>query len=146
MSFEFKRLEIQEVILIKPKVFVDERGFFLETYKHSDFAAAGISEHFVQDNHSRSTKGVLRGLHYQTDPRAQGKLVFCIKGEIFDVAADIRKGSPTYGKWVSVKLTGEDKICYLYHPALHMGFACFLKQMRLYINVQMNMCQGTTVG
>jgi dTDP-4-dehydrorhamnose 3,5-epimerase len=146
MSFEFKRLEIQEVILIKPKVFVDERGFFLETYKHSDFAAAGISEHFVQDNHSRSTKGVLRGLHYQTDPRAQGKLVFCIKGEIFDVAVDIRKGSPSYGKWVSVKLTGEDKICYLYHPALHMGFACFLKQMRLYINAQMNMCQGTTVG
>jgi dTDP-4-dehydrorhamnose 3,5-epimerase len=119
MPFEFKRLELPDVILIKPKVFVDERGFFLETYKHSDFAAAGISEHFVQDNHSRSTKGVLRGLHYQKDPKAQGKLFYCVEGEIFDVAVDIRKGSPSFGKWVSAILSEKNKNM-LYIPA---GFA-----------------------
>ncbi len=119
MPFEFKRLELPDVILIKPEVFEDERGFFLETYKHSDFAAVGISEHFIQDNYSISTKGVLRGLHYQKDPKAQGKLVYCVKGEIFDVAVDIRKGSPSYGKWVSAILSEENKHL-LYVPA---GFA-----------------------
>ncbi len=128
MPFEFSNLEISDVILIKPKVFGDERGFFLETFKHSDFAAVGISEHFVQDNHSRSKRGVLRGLHYQKDPKAQGKLVYCIKGEIFDVAVDIRRGSPSYGKWVSAILSEENKNM-LYIP---VGFAhgfCVMSEM-----------------
>jgi len=119
MPFSFKNLEIPEVILVEPKVFEDERGFFMETYKTPDFVAAGIKGNFVQDNHSRSTKGVLRGLHYQTPPFAQGKLVRVVRGEIFDVAVDIRKGSPMYGKWVGVILSEENKNT-LYVPE---GFA-----------------------
>lgn len=119
MPFEFKRLTIPDVILIQPRVFSDARGFFLELYKHSDFFKAGIKEDFVQDNFSRSTKGVLRGLHYQNNPNAQGKLVYCVKGEIFDVAVDIRKGSPNRGKWVSSILSEENRHL-LYIP---IGFA-----------------------
>ncbi len=115
MPFKFVRLEIDGVVLIEPQVFGDERGFFLELYKRSDFLQAGIAEHFVQDNHSRSAKGVLRGLHDQKEPRAQGKLVRCLQGSIFDVAVDIRKGSPTYGKWVGRELTGENRLL-LYVP------------------------------
>ena len=128
MPFNFKRLEIPQVILVEPRVFPDERGFFMETYKMPDFVAAGIKENFVQDNHSRSTKGVLRGLHYQNPPFAQGKLVRAIRGEIFDVAVDIRKGSPTYGKWVGAVLSEENKNM-LYIPE---GFAhgfCVLSEI-----------------
>lgn len=119
MPFRFERLDIPDVVMIEPRVFRDERGFFVESYKHSEFAAFGINDRFVQDNHSRSRKGVLRGLHYQNPPRAQGKLVRAVKGEIFDVAVDIRKGSPTYGRWVGVNLSEENMIM-LYIPA---GFA-----------------------
>jgi len=90
MPFNFTRLAIPDVILIEPRVFPDERGFFMETYKHSDFSSFGIKEHFIQDNHSRSVRGVLRGLHYQNPPKAQGKLVRVVVGEIFDVAVDLR--------------------------------------------------------
>ncbi len=109
MPFEFINLNIPDVILVKPKVFRDERGFFMETYKSSDFIKAGITQQFVQDNHSKSTKGTLRGLHYQLNPKAQAKLVRCASGEIFDVAVDIRKGSPTFGKWAGAKLSAENK-------------------------------------
>lgn len=119
MTFEFKRLAIPDVILVEPKVFDDERGFFLEGYKKSEFFANGIDVEFNQDNHSKSTKGVLRGLHYQLPPKAQAKLVRCIQGEIFDVAVDIRKNSPTFGNWVGEKLTDENKKM-LYIPE---GFA-----------------------
>lgn len=122
MPFTFKRLEIPEVILIEPRVFRDERGFFMEVYKHSEFAAFGIAERFVQDNHSRSVKGVLRGLHYQNPPKAQGKLVRVVVGEIFDVVVDIRKGSPTYGKWVGVKLSAENKRMLYIPPGFAHGF------------------------
>ena len=119
MPFEFKKLEIPDVILITPKVFYDERGFFLETYQKEEFAKAGIVGEFIQQNHSKSVKGVLRGLHYQKEPDAQAKLVRCIKGEIFDVATDIRKDSSTFGKYVSVVLSEENKNL-LYIPR---GFA-----------------------
>ena len=109
MPFEFERLSIPEVILIKPRVFEDTRGFFMETYKKSDFARVGIDTDFVQDNHSGSVRGVVRGLHYQLEPAAQGKLVRCIRGRIFDVAVDIRRGSPSFGKWVGVELTEENR-------------------------------------
>lgn len=109
MPFEFKRLEINDVILITPTVFTDERGFFMETYQMGEFAKAGITCEFIQQNRSKSIKGVLRGLHYQKEPYAQSKLVGCIKGEIFDVAVDIRKGSPTFGKYVSIILSEENK-------------------------------------
>ncbi len=119
MPFKFKRLEIPEVVLIEPEVFYDERGFFLEAYKFSDFSEFGIKERFLQDNLSFSKKGVIRGLHYQNPPKAQGKLVKVISGEIFDVAVDIRKGSPTYGKWIGVILSEKNKKM-LYIPE---GFA-----------------------
>jgi dTDP-4-dehydrorhamnose 3,5-epimerase len=118
-NFEFISLAIPDVMLIKSKVFRDERGFFLETYKQDDFAAAGIAGHFPQDNHSYSRRNVLRGLHYQIDPFAQGKLVRCVIGRIFDVAIDIRRGSPYYGKWVGSKLSDRNQ-CMLYVPP---GFA-----------------------
>ncbi len=109
MPFEFQKLEIPDVILIKPKIFGDDRGFFMETYKKSDFEKIGIKKEFVQDNHSKSVKGVLRGLHYQLNPKPQGKLVRVVKGSILDVAVDIRKNSPTFGKWVSAVLSEENR-------------------------------------
>ena len=122
MAFEFKRLEIPEVILVSPKAFADERGFFLESYKESEFKANGISFEFKQDNHSKSSKNVLRGLHYQLEPHAQGKLVRVVTGRIFDVAVDIRKGSPTYGKWVSAELSEENKKTLWIPPGFAHGF------------------------
>ena len=111
MPFEFTTLNsLPEVVLIKPKLFADERGWFAETFKKSEFAQYGISFEFPQDNHSRSTRrGVLRGLHFQRDPTAQGKLVRCVVGEVFDVGVDIRQGSPTYGKWVSAILSADNQ-------------------------------------
>jgi dTDP-4-dehydrorhamnose 3,5-epimerase len=119
MPFEILDTEIKEVKLIKPKVFEDNRGYFLETYKNSDFSKAGINDLFVQDNQSKSAKGVLRGLHFQTYPKEQGKLVRCIKGKIFDVAVDIRKDSPAFSKWVAFELSEENRFM-LYIPK---GFA-----------------------
>jgi len=128
MPFSFKRLAIPDVVLIEPRVFPDERGFFMETYKYSDFAAFGIKERFVQDNHSRSKRNVLRGLHYQKPPKAQGKLVRVVVGEIFDVAVDIRKGSPWYGKWVGMKLSAENKWMLYIPPGFAHGF-CVLSDV-----------------
>jgi dTDP-4-dehydrorhamnose 3,5-epimerase len=108
MPFDFLPLKLPDVILIVPKIFGDKRGFFLEAYKASAFAEQGIYDHFVQDNHSHSTQGVLRGLHYQRPPRAQAKLVRALHGEIFDVVVDIRQGSPTYGQWLGVTLSARD--------------------------------------
>lgn len=101
-------LEIPEVKLIKPRVFPDDRGFFMQTYHEKQYREAGIDVQFVQDNWSRSTKGVLRGLHYQLK-HPQAKLVSVIRGEVFDVAVDIRQGSPTFGKWVGAILSEENR-------------------------------------
>jgi len=128
MAFEVKKLSIPDVILIKPQIIRDERGFFCEIYKASDFTQFGVTGEFAQVNQSKSKKNVLRGLHYQTQPKAQGKLVRVIMGEIFDVAVDIRKGSPTFGKWVGEILSAENKKI-LYIP---IGFAhgfCALSDM-----------------
>lgn len=114
MPFVFQQLELPDVILIEPKVFSDERGFFMESFKESEFNLKGIKTRFVQDNFSHSLNGVLRGLHYQKNPKAQDKLVMATKGEIFDVAVDIRKGSPTYGKWVGEVLSDKNhKLLYI---------------------------------
>jgi len=135
MPFRFERLQIPDVILIEPTVFPDERGFFMETYKYSEFAAFGIKERFVQDNHSRSKKGILRGLHYQRLPKAQGKLVRAVVGEIFDVAVDIRKGSPTYGKWVGEKLSaGNIQMLYI-PPGFAHGFCVLSKEAEVIYKV-----------
>jgi dTDP-4-dehydrorhamnose 3,5-epimerase len=122
MPFEFKFLEIRDLVLIKPQIFADERGFFFEMYKHSDFVRGGIKEHLVQDNYSKSAKGVLRGLHYQKAPKAQGKLVMCMKGSICDIVVDIRKGSPHYGKWLSVELNEVNRLMLYVPPGFAHGF------------------------
>ncbi len=119
MPFQFEPTELAGVVHIQPRIFNDSRGFFLETFKQSDFIQAGIKENFVQSNFSHSTKDTLRGLHYQKNPSAQGKLVLALSGVIFDVAIDLRKGSPTFGKWVSRMLSSEKRNM-LYIPA---GFA-----------------------
>ena len=119
MPFLFSSLEIPDVKLVIPKHYSDERGYFLESFKESEFSANGISVKFVQDNVSFSTKGALRGLHYQIKPKEQAKLVSVISGEIFDVAVDIRKDSTTYGKWVS-QILSEKNHKMLYIPE---GFA-----------------------
>lgn len=103
-------LDIPDVILFEPRVFGDERGFFFESFNQRQFdEAVGREVVFVQDNHSKSAKGVLRGLHYQLDPHAQGKLVRVVQGEVFDVAVDVRRSSPTFGQWVGATLTADNK-------------------------------------
>ena len=112
---------LPEVLLITPRVFSDSRGFFLESYNANEFARAGITARFVQDNHSRSRRGVLRGLHYQLG-QPQGKLVRVVRGAIFDVAADVRVGSPTFGKWVGLKLDDDRKQALWIPPGFAHGF------------------------
>jgi dTDP-4-dehydrorhamnose 3,5-epimerase len=122
MSFSFRRLAIPDLVLVEPRVFPDERGFFLETYKKPDFEAAGIAAEFVQDNHSRSASGILRGLHYQLPPFAQGKLVRVATGRIWDVAVDLRRSSPTFGKWAGVELSEESMRMLWIPPGFAHGF------------------------
>ncbi len=122
MPFEFVKLKLDGLVLIKPRVFTDERGFFLEAYKFSDFEGAGIKENFVQDNHSRSVRGVLRGLHYQKPPAAQGKLIRCTLGRILDVAVDIRKDSATFCEWASVELSADNAHILYIPPGFAHGF------------------------
>jgi dTDP-4-dehydrorhamnose 3,5-epimerase len=112
------KTSIPDVLLIQPRVFGDARGFFMETYQFQQFAEAGITANFVQDNHSGSRKGILRGLHYQIH-QTQAKLVRVVAGEIFDVAVDLRRSSPTFGKWTAQILSAENR-CQLWVPA---GFA-----------------------
>ncbi|MFA5271085.1 MAG: dTDP-4-dehydrorhamnose 3,5-epimerase [Candidatus Omnitrophota bacterium] len=122
MPFTFKKLEIPEVILVEPKVFPDSRGYFSEIYKQTDFSKLGILKPIAQINYSHSTKNVLRGLHFQKNPMAQGKLMQAISGEVFDVAVDIRRDSPTYGKWAGEILSKENlKILYIPEGFAH-GF------------------------
>lgn len=116
-------LAIPDVFLFSPKVFGDERGFFYESFNANIFKeVAGMLPDFVQDNHSRSVKGVLRGLHYQLPPHAQGKLVRVVQGEVFDVAVDIRRSSPTFGKWVGAVLSAENKNQLWVPPGFAHGF------------------------
>lgn len=122
MAFRFESLDLADVILVEPQGVKDTRGFFREIYKNSDFITHGIPCAFVQENHSRSTRGVLRGLHYQKCPQAQGKLVSVVRGRIFDVAVDIRKGSRNYGKWTGIELTDDDGRMLYVPPGFAHGF------------------------
>jgi dTDP-4-dehydrorhamnose 3,5-epimerase len=116
-------LAIPDVMLLEPRVFGDDRGFFFESYNRQAFReATGVDPDFVQDNHSRSVKGVLRGLHYQLPPKVQGKLVRVVSGEVFDVAVDIRSGSSTFGKWVGEVLSAENKRQMWIPPGFAHGF------------------------
>ena len=118
---DFIPLSIPDVILIKPDVHRDERGFFFESWQKNKFAKAGIDQEFVQDNHSRSSKNVLRGLHYQIR-QPQGKLIRAIVGEVFDVAVDLRRSSPSFGKWVSANLSSENFNMLWIPPGFAHGF------------------------
>jgi len=123
MPYQVTPTAIPDVLILEPKVFGDARGFFFESYNENDFKqATGLDVKFVQDNHSRSSKGVLRGLHYQLPPHAQGKLVRCVRGAVFDVAVDIRKSSPTFGKWVGVELSEENHKQLWIPPGFAHGF------------------------
>ncbi len=116
-------LALPDVMLIEPRVFGDTRGFFFESFNQRAFnEATGTHHKFVQDNHSRSVKGVLRGLHYQLPPHAQGKLVRCVRGAVFDVAVDIRKSSPTFGQWVGVELSEDNQRQLWVPPGFAHGF------------------------
>ena len=121
MAFTFEKTKIPGVVIIQPQVFGDSRGYFMETFKKSDYAAAGINKEFVQDNESSSTKGVLRGLHFQKN-HTQGKLVRVTHGEVFDVAVDVRPVSETYGQWVGVTLSSEKKNMFYIPEGFAHGF------------------------
>lgn len=116
------KTEIPDLLIIKPDVFEDQRGYFFESYNRQKFVASDIPYTFVQDNESKSQKGVLRGLHFQNPPYAQGKLVRVMKGAVQDVAVDIRKDSPTYGKWASFELSEQNKMMYWIPPGMAHGF------------------------
>lgn len=120
-QFNFTKCEIEGLCVVEPKVFGDNRGYFMETYNQEDFFAAGLTMEFVQDNQSGSKKGVLRGLHFQKQ-HPQGKLVRVVSGTVFDVAVDIRKGSPTFGKWFGVVLSAENKKQFYVSPGFAHGF------------------------
>ena len=122
MPSTFEPTSLSGVVIIVPKVFADDRGFLMETYKRSEFEAAGLPVSLAQENHSRSTAGTLRGLHYQREPKAQGKLVRVVRGEVFDVAVDIRKGSSTFGRWVGVTLSAENRKSIYIPPGFAHGF------------------------
>ncbi len=131
MSFEFIPQKIKEVILVKPKVFGDNRGFFMESYKKSEFFANGIRLEFNQDNHSKSAEKVLRGLHYQEAPFGQAKLVRCSKGRIYDVAVDIRPNSATFKQYVKVELSEENKNMLFIPEGFAHGFVVLSEEAEL---------------
>lgn len=131
MGFEFIKQEIPEIILIKPKVFGDNRGFFMETYKKSEFYANGIEIEFNQDNHSKSTAHVLRGLHFQKAPYGQAKIVRCTRGRIYDVAVDIRPESKTFGKYVKIELSEDNKQMLFIPEGFAHGFVVLSEEAEL---------------
>ena len=129
-KFKFNETSIEGVYIIEPTVFGDERGYFMETYQKEEFKNAGIDQDFVQDNQSKSTKGVIRGLHFQyTKP--QGKLVRVINGEVFDVAVDLRPNSPTFGKWEKVELSEENRYMFFIPEGFAHGFVVLSDEAEL---------------
>ncbi len=122
MPFQMHSTPIEGLLVIEPKVFADERGFFMESFKASDFARFGVTQNFVQDNHSKSKKGVIRGLHFQRAPYAQGKLVCVTHGRAWDVAVDLRKGSSTFGTWYAVELSADNHLLFCIPEGFAHGF------------------------
>ena len=120
---EIIKTPIQDLVIIKPRVFEDERGFFCETYNEERYHAAGITQHFVQDNQSKSSYGVVRGLHFQLAPYSQAKLVSVTVGSVWDVAVDLRHNSPTFGQWYGVELTADNHLQYLIPRGFAHGFS-----------------------
>lgn len=140
LPFEFEKLEIDEVILVSPKVFGDNRGFFMESYRKSEFVQNGITCDFIQDNHSKSSKKVLRGLHYQATPKPQAKLIRCSKGKIYDVVVDLRKNSKTFGKWLRVELSEENKKMLFIPSGFAHGFVVLSDEAELLYKTDTEFC------
>jgi len=130
--FNFSKAPIEGILVIEPKAFHDDRGFFMESYNSKDFLGNGFLSLFVQDNHSQSKKGVLRGLHYQNHPSPMGKLVRCFKGKVFDVGVDIRKGSPTFGQWYGEILSEENMKMLYFPPGFAHGFLSLADDTHVY--------------
>ena len=145
MNSIFKKLSIPEIILIEPKIFSDNRGFFFENFKEDDFFSNGIKK-LIQDNISYSTQGVIRGLHYQKNPKAQAKLVTAITGEIFDVAVDIRKKSPTFGKWVGEVLSNQNHRSLYIPEGFAHGFSVLSKEADVFYKVSNEYSQENEGG
>jgi dTDP-4-dehydrorhamnose 3,5-epimerase len=131
MPFTFEAAPLEGLVVVSSRVFGDDRGYFREGFKASEFAAAGLPTVFTQDNTSRSKRGVVRGLHYQTDPRGQGKLVTVTQGAVLDVAVDVRLGSPTYGQWFGVELTAENALSLWIPVGFAHGFSVLSDQADL---------------
>ena len=132
MPFSVEKTPIDGLIIIEPKKFYDSRGFFEETYKKSDFTALGINDSFSQDNHSCSVKGVVRGIHFQRAPFAQGKLVRVLKGKVWDVAVDLRKNSSTFGNWFAIELSEENSKMFYIPAGFGHGFAALEDDTHLF--------------
>jgi len=131
VPFKFNQTDVLDLRIIEPQVFSDARGFFLESYKYSDFQNQGIEENFKQDNHSFSTKGVLRGLHFQVAPKSQAKLVRVVKGSAWDVAVDLRKDSPTFLKWYGLELSAQNNIMIYIPEGFAHGFVSLTEEVHL---------------
>lgn len=146
MPFEFEKQAIEDVILVKPKVFGDNRGFFMETYKKSDFFTNGIEVEFNQDNHSKSSAHVLRGLHFQKAPHGQAKLVRCSRGRIYDIAVDIRKDSKTFGSYVKVELSEANKHMLFIPEGFAHGFVVLSEEAELIYKASGEYCPQADCG
>ncbi|MCF6177319.1 MAG: dTDP-4-dehydrorhamnose 3,5-epimerase [Victivallaceae bacterium] len=146
MPFIFKDAPLSGVKIIAPRVFPDDRGFFMETYKQTDFAEAGITDEFVQDNHSSSASGVVRGMHYQKAPHAQAKLVRVLFGTIYDVVVDIRQGSPDYGKWFGVELSAENRKMIYVPVGFAHGFTVLSNEAEIHYKASANYCLAAEGG
>lgn len=144
-NFTFEKTAIDGVVIVTPKVFGDNRGYFMETYVEKDFIEGGIDAKFVQDNQSSSTYGVLRGLHFQTE-HTQAKLVRVVKGEVYDVAVDLRKGSPTFGKYVGVHLSAENKKQFFIPKYFAHGFLVLSEEAEFCYKVDDYYAPGSEVG
>lgn len=146
MPFTFADTPLDGVKIITPRVFPDERGFFLETYKQTDFIAAGIDDNFIQDNHSKSSNGVIRGMHYQKAPHAQAKLVRVLFGTIYDVVVDIRHGSPNYGKWFAVELSAKNRQMIYVPTGFAHGFTVLSAEAEIHYKASADYCQTAEGG
>jgi dTDP-4-dehydrorhamnose 3,5-epimerase len=146
MPFRFENLQLAGGVLVAPRVFPDDRGFFMETYKASEFADIGITEPFVQENHSRSTKGVIRGLHFQTGPDAQGKLVQVVRGAVYDAYVDLREDSPTFAQWHAEVLSSENRLMLYIPPWCAHGFCVLTHEAEIRYKVTREYAPGAEGG
>lgn len=131
MPFTFTKLKPDGLVMVEPRAFPDDRGFFMESYRESEFAAGGVPHRFVQDNHSLSRKNVIRGLHFQKEPRAQGKLVRVVTGAVWDVVVDLRRGSPTERRWTAIELSADNRRMLYIPVGFAHGFAALTDDVHL---------------